>query len=180
MNPINPSGVPNPSPNIWPPPPTGANPYEQEQENTSGQNTSVPPQIAALKWNWGAALLPFWWLLNHRLVWWAVGIFVLSCIPYVGYFVGLAALIYFGINGHRLAWQNRRFEGGLPQYFAVQKAWLNWAVGFFVVSLVITPFLAAILFPVFAKARAKARATSGYYGRMIELPRPAHKPTAHR
>ena len=139
MNPINPSGVPDPPPSsssVWPPPPAGTTPYGHIEENTSGQNGSVPPEIAALKWNWGAALMTWLWCVNHKMLAYGIGILVLSFIPYVGSIVGLVALVYFGINGHKLAWQNRRFDGGLPQYFAVQTAWMNWGIGLALVGFV--------------------------------------------
>jgi len=42
-----------------------------------------------------------------------------------------------------------------------------------VLNLAVAPILAAILFPIFAKARESARLRSGYYGRLISLPRHA-------
>lgn len=130
-----------PSAGVWPPPPNVANPYEQPQENTSGMKGAVPPQIAALKWNWGAFLLSFLWTVNHRMAWgWGILVLgLLGNIPLVGLLFSLAVLgisIYLGMNGHKLGWQNRRFEGGLPQYFAVQNAWMKWGIGVTILSFV--------------------------------------------
>lgn len=126
-------------PGVWPPPPGGAYDPNMTMGNTSGGGpmAPIPPELAALKWNWGAALLAWLWCLNHKMVGWGVGILLLSFIPYVGSLVHLAAFVYFGLNGHKLGWQNRRFEGGLPEYFAVQNAWMKWGIGLIIVSFVI-------------------------------------------
>jgi formate hydrogenlyase subunit 4 len=47
-----------------------------------------------------------------------------------------------------MAWQNRRFEGGLPEYFAVEDAWMKWGIGIQIVSLVLV--IAAIALGGFA------------------------------
>ena len=62
----NPAGgiPPPPTPSaVWPPPPTNAPVFAAPEEsvNTSGMKTTVPPEIASLKWNWGAFLLSFLW-----------------------------------------------------------------------------------------------------------------------
>ena len=90
---------------------------------------------------WGAAYL---------------GLIVLSFVPFVNFITGplsLALTIYLCVSGHRLAWQNRRFADGFPEYLAVQRAWFKWGLGVFVVGMLLVPILAAILFPVFARAR---------------------------
>jgi prepilin-type processing-associated H-X9-DG protein len=71
----------------------------------------------------------------------------------------LAISIYIGVNGHKLAWRNRRFEGGISQYLQVQRAWHNWGVGLLLIIPVIA-ILAAIVLPVFASARENARTAS--------------------
>lgn len=132
--------APPQQPGVWPPPPGVASPYEQT-ENTSGMKGAVPPQLAALKWNWGAFLLSFLWTVNHRMTW-GWGILVLSLlgrIPGIGLLFSIAVLgvsIYLGLNGHKLGWQNRRFEGGVAQYFEVQNAWMKWGIGVTVVSFI--------------------------------------------
>lgn len=131
--PYDPSGSPVPPSGVWPPPPGGFAPSEAAGENTSGMRGAVPPQIAALRWNWGAFLLSFLWTVNHKMAWgWGILVLsLLSAIPLVGGIFSLANLgiaIYLGAKGHQLGWQNRRFEGGLTQYFAVQNVWLKWGV----------------------------------------------------
>ncbi len=135
----------DPSGGVWPPPPTNATYSDQPDEgiNTSGMKSTVPPEIAALKWNWGAFFLPFLWTANHKMAW-GWGIFVLGLfmrLPSLlgGFFALLyfAAAVYVGLKGHTLGWQNRHFEGGFPQYIAVQKRWLAWGLAIFVLSVLV-------------------------------------------
>ena len=162
----------------WPPPPTapGYGSRAQPEVNTSGMKQGVPPTIAAFKWNWGAFLLSWIWSFNQRLPLFGAGILVLgllSAIPLVGIIFSLASLgiqIYLGVKGHQLAWENRRFEGGVPQFLDVQRAWLRWGVGLAVIGFVFG-LLGAILFPVISQARMRARMESPYYsGRSYEVP----------
>jgi hypothetical protein len=100
----------------------------------------VPPEIARLKWNWGAFCLPFWWLRSHNLrqysIAYAVIAVILRFIP-GGLFVRLglvaAVSIALGIMGHKLAWQNRTFDS-VDHYFTVQKAWMAWGIPITVIS----------------------------------------------
>jgi hypothetical protein len=138
-----------------------------QARNDSGGKAGVPPEIAAFKWNWGAFWLTWLWCLNHRMIAWGVGILVGSLV--LGFLPGgglvpLGVGIYFGIMGHKLGWQNRHFPGGVSEFIAVQRAWMKWAVGLFVASFIVLPILAALLFPVFARARmeARMRANGGY------------------
>jgi hypothetical protein len=120
-------GAYGPSAGIWPPPPMGAQPYEMA--NTSGTSTVVPPEISSLKWNWGAFTFSWIWCMAHRMTGWGIGILVLGMIiP----FFNLGASIWLGSSGHKLAWQNRRFDGGVQECLAVQHAWFKWAMGFII------------------------------------------------
>lgn len=136
------SSLPGASPGVWPPPPTGMPFGQGEEVNTSGTNGPVPPEIARLKWNWGAFLLAFLWSVNHRIKW-GWGILVLSllgrapgAIGYLFSILVLVASVYLGLKGSTMAWQNRRFDGGVAQYFAVQRKWLTWGVAVLVVSVI--------------------------------------------
>jgi hypothetical protein len=151
---------------VWPPPAAGQ-PYPGMQQNTSGTRTVTPPEIAMLRWNWGAFLLPVFWAFANRAT--PFNWILLATIPLAFFIsfvtapVDLGIRIYLGIKGHQIAWLNRRFEGGVPEFFEVQRAWLKWGVGFFIASLLVIPILAAILFPVFMAARQKAMQQNGTY-----------------
>ena len=151
---------------VWPPPPSGGDPGAYSGPNDSGQKANYPPEIAAFKWNWGPWLLSWVWCFGMKMPAWGaayLGLIVISLVPFVGFIaspITLALTVYLCLSGHKLAWQNRHFAGGLPEYIAVQRAWLKWGIGVFVIGVLLVP---ALLFPVFMKARMKARMQSGYY-----------------
>jgi hypothetical protein len=143
-----PSGAaPAPSPETPWPPAVDAAPVELA--NDSGQNAGVPPEVAQLQWNWGAFFLNWLWCLNHGLVLWGVLILVVPTLLRIvhlaplGSLLVLAAAIYMGINGYKLGWQNRRFEGGIPQFLEVEKAWMKWGIAVFVIGVVL--FIIAVI-----------------------------------
>lgn len=137
------SPLPSQNPGVWPPPPTGMAFGQGEELNTSGTNGPLPPEIARLKWNWGAFLLAFLWSVNHKIKWgWAI--LVLSLLGRAPGGIGiifsvavLAISVYLGLKGHTLGWQNRRFEGGVAQYLEVQRKWTTWGVAVLVLSIVV-------------------------------------------
>lgn len=129
-------------PAVWPPPPTGA-PYGQvEQVNTSGMKGDVPPEIARLGWNWGACFLPFLWSVTHNLKWGVVSLVPLLLLMVPGITGDLSIIatvpfsLYFGLMGHRLGWQNRRFDGGVVQYLEVQRKWA-WGAAIYFASIIV-------------------------------------------
>lgn len=131
---------PAPSPTVWPPPPIGISFSPSEAVNTSGMKGDVPPEIARLRWNWGAFCLPFLWCINHKLKWgWSI-LALTAALAFGGMVDGwlllayLGAAIYLGLIGHSLGWQNRRFEGRLAQYFSVQRRWAAWGLAVVILS----------------------------------------------
>jgi len=144
----------------WPPNPQIAT--SPEPVNDSGQRAGVPQEIAGFHWHWGAFGLYWLWMFNHGLV--GLGLLALLFIGLnythvwpVGTVGGLILSIYVALNGHKLAWRCRRYEGGVDQFMKVEQAWHNWGIGMLAASLVGVPvILAAILFPVFSHARAEA------------------------
>jgi len=121
--------------------PTGAG-------NSSGTDTEVPPEIARLRWNWGAFVFAPFWTLAHRLWWWALPLVAILLVQVIstGMLVGRADFIsmfgalgaafpldfvlrcVLGSSGHQLAWRRRRFPGGLQQFFEVQTVWTRVAL----------------------------------------------------
>jgi hypothetical protein len=95
--------------------------------NTSGQGqtAAVPPEVEALGWSWGGFGLNWIWAIGNK-TW----IGLLALIPCVNLFVA----IWLGISGHKLAWQNRRFDS-LGQFQETMKAWNLWGLIIFVVSI---------------------------------------------
>lgn len=95
-------------------------------ENTSGMQGPVPPEVEQMGWSWGGFGLNWIWGIANR-----VYIALLAFIPCVNLFVA----IYLGIAGHKLAWQNRRFES-VQQYKETMKAWNTWGLVVFLVNIV--------------------------------------------
>lgn len=121
--------------------------YGMGAENTSGMKSTVPPEIAAKGWNWGAFFWNWIWCLSHGMPLIGIGILIGSCIPGVG----LVAAIILGIQGNKLGWQNRRFDS-VDHFFKVERTWAKWALGFFV-GLIIVYTLLFILMAVAAPNR---------------------------
>jgi uncharacterized membrane protein YeaQ/YmgE (transglycosylase-associated protein family) len=117
--------------------------------NTSGTGSTavVPPGVAG--WNWGAFLLNWIWSIGN-----SVWIGLLALVPYAG----LIMAIVLGIKGSEWAWQHRRWES-VEQFKATQRVWA--IVGLIVFLLSLIPIFAAILFPIFARAREAAQMHQG-------------------
>jgi hypothetical protein len=114
--------------------------YGTGMENTSGMKSAVPPEIATQGWNWGAFYFSWIWSLAHGLP--LIGVLILlsvlfTCwIPLLNLVVPLTWMIYLGVQGNTLAWQNRRFDG-VDHFFTVQRIWAKFALGFFVAKIVL-------------------------------------------
>jgi hypothetical protein len=103
-------------------------------ENTSGQKGSVPPEIQGYRWSWGAFSLNWLWLCFHGLAPWGIAMLVIGFIPFVG-IINLGASIYLGINGYKLAWQNRRYDS-IEQFKAVETKWMQWGIALWLLGVV--------------------------------------------
>ena len=132
-------------------------PPVREEDNSSGEERGGPPEIEELHWNWGAFFCGWLWCLCHRTYGLAAlvivagllgGLFNVFILP-SGFALPseLMAVVlfglccYLGLHGHELAWQRRRFVGGVSQYFAVQRAWaVGGAVAFGVSALFFVMF----------------------------------------
>lgn len=95
--------------------------------NTSGAGATavVPPEVEAMGWSWGGFGLNWIWAIANK-TW----IGLLALIPCVNLFIA----IWLGISGHKLAWQNRRFDS-LGQFQETMKAWNLWGLIIFLVSI---------------------------------------------
>lgn len=122
-------------PGTWPPP-SMSGPGQYFEQNTSGMGTSVPPEIERIKWVWGPLIFGWIWARAHQLssiAWIIFGLGMASRIPVLGIAASIAqlcVLIWLCINGSKLAWQNRRFNGGVEEFKKVQRIWGFWALGF--------------------------------------------------
>ncbi len=131
----------------------------------------IPLEVMQCRWHWGAFGLPFFWMLSHKMFGLAAMLLLLSIASLValGLFIKLVPLfwlaslgisIYVGLAGHKLAWKRRTYPGGLLEYWQVERAWQIGGIVMLLTPIAFSPILAAVLFPVFAQARSKARAVT--------------------
>lgn len=144
-----PSGYPaGQAAGTWPPPVGGPGYGAQAYRNNSGEQSHLPPELERLRWHWGAFFLPTFWSRRHGLRALAfiivIAFFLLrvlrstfsasSAVVFVALYVlyavaHLGVQVYFGMNGHKIAWRNRHFPGGVDEYFKVQNRWMWWGFG---------------------------------------------------
>ncbi len=137
-------------------------PLRSEQwTNTSGTNTDVPPEIASMKWNWGAFGLGWIWLCGMNRVLAGIllfmgllllGVILRSIVSALNHNVinsatwamtgftnaiGLVIQIYLGKKGNSIAWRYRKFNS-VQHFIDVQTKWSMAGIIFYMCSLAIT------------------------------------------
>ncbi len=134
---------------IGAPPVMSASASSVEPNNSGqGKNSAAPVEIRGF--NWGAFLLSWIWAIGH-----STWIGLLGLIPIVGFVMRFV----LGFKGNEWAWQNRRYNS-LEDFKKAQKNWAMAGLVLAVGGFLLFPLPAAILFPVFARARENARKTS--------------------
>ena len=135
---------------------------DDSAENTSGGDYGTPLEVAELHWNWGAFFLGWLWCFANGQAGLGVLLIALNCLltyfnvalltagyPLPSELLALVVLgthAYLGINGHRFAWERRRFVGGVPQFLSVQRAWaVGGLIAFVGTTLVLSLFGAVTL-----------------------------------
>ncbi|CEK15438.1 Protein of unknown function (DUF2628) [Chthonomonas calidirosea] len=120
-------------------------------QNTSGMRADVPPEIEALKWNWGAFGCGCLWLLFHGLVLAGIGLFCLNVLlgsmssvlgnvgAGIGWLIGFGISVWLGLNGHKLAWRYNRYES-VDDYFRREQVWTILGFIGFALSLITLVF----------------------------------------
>ncbi len=114
--------------------------YSGGMDNTSGMKSTVPPEVEARGWNWGAFVFNWIWCMAHGMPLLGVGLLLLNCTG-----LGIVGSIILGIQGNKLGWQNRRFES-VDHFFTVEQTWAKWALGLFIFSIIIV--VLAVLLPI--------------------------------
>jgi hypothetical protein len=128
-------------------------------ENTSGMGAyAVVPLAIKSSWNWGAFFFTWIWGIAHK-AW--ITFIVLATIPIsvlaweiapfdrgtaialriLASCIDLIIWIWLGVKGSELAWRNRHFEGGINEFWEVQRAWTRMGL-----ILVAAPFVIGLLF----------------------------------
>lgn len=118
----------------------------------------------AATWHWPAFFVPFFWLLYRKLYLWALLVFIVGLIPYVGF----AAMVVFGISANYLYYthaKNKLLEVKTAQPASdvqrvaaiARRGGVNSLVVIIpVVMIPIIAILAAIAIPQFAAYRVHA------------------------
>ena len=128
-------------------------------QNHSGEQGDVPPEIARLRWNWGAFFFPILWCKKHGMTTFAAllggsllvlrwarrisfflspAIYFLLVVAYGITYLGIA--VYFGLTGHKQGWRNRRFDD-VQDYLSCQTKWMWWGFGVNAFLGIILPIL---------------------------------------
>jgi prepilin-type processing-associated H-X9-DG protein len=111
--------------------------------NDSGQpNAVLPPELRGF--SWGGLLMSWIWAIGNG-TW--VGL--LALVPCVGFFMRIA----LGVKGNEWAWRNKKWKS-IEHFRSAQLVWTIVGVCLLLLSV---PIYAAVMFPVFARARENAR-----------------------
>lgn len=93
--------------------------------NNSGAGKDAPVlDIVAKRFNWGACLLSWIWGLGNRsyITLIVFPIAILGIIPVLGILIQIGVIVWFGINGNKWAWQNKKWNS-IEEFHSVQKKW---------------------------------------------------------
>lgn len=161
-------GYARPSDNV---PPTGYS-LTSFVSNNSGAQGDVPVEIDRLQWNWGAFCFNRFWLYSHgmsglaSLLWgtsvairwisWMIGGAAGSSVWVLYWVINVGISVYLGLNGHKMAWRNRRFDD-LQEYFAVQRAWMIASFAFWGIGLALTGIVVGAIAVAYNASQAEIR-----------------------
>jgi hypothetical protein len=121
--------------------------YEEEKMRLEGTQAQPAPtstlgtqsqQQVINSGSWGAGGFGFIYLLSMKAYTHAIVSFVLSLIP----IVNIVVFVYYVINGKRLAWANRQWQG-FDDFLSCQRIWDRWAKWWFGI-LVVSAILYAV------------------------------------
>ncbi len=107
--------------------------------NTSGTDGELPPEIAAMKWNWGAFALTWMWLSANNYTKAAIGMIVFDLVfggmqyvmmfEHIGVVNGLLVILHLvvtiviGRKGNQIAWRHKRFDS-VQAFISAQRTWM--------------------------------------------------------
>ena len=119
--------------------------------NDSGQGDASVLPAELQGFNWGALFGSWIWGLGN-----SVWIALLCLVPCVGFFMRF----FLGAKGNEMAWKSKRWES-VQAFRSTQKTWAIVGGVLTLMSLLVAiPIMAAIMFPVFARARENALRSS--------------------
>jgi len=135
----------------------GVRPLKKKNTSGKGRNAEIPNEIKG--WNWGAFFLHFIWGFAHKTYATIIVLAIImlnfsakhslgsispslkrsmvpSIISLVAFLLMLGFMIFFGLKGSEMAWQNRYFPDGVEQFKKVQKSWAIAALVIFIILAV--------------------------------------------
>lgn len=120
---------------------------QQNLANNSGMGKDSPVlDIVAKRFNWGAFFFSWIWGLGNRsyitLIIFPVAI--LDIIPILGIILQLGCMIWFGINGNKWAWQNKKWAS-VEEFHKVQKKWAIAGCTIEAIFLILVPVIIATM-----------------------------------
>jgi hypothetical protein len=119
--------------------------YTGANDSGTGPTAVLPAELQGF--NWGACLLTWIWSIGMQfwlgLISLPVGLAVGS-IPFIGFFLNIGIMVFFGMKGNEWAWQNRKWDSA-EQFRATQRVWAIWGVCLFVVIVLLTVIAFALL-----------------------------------
>ena len=121
--------------------------YDEEFVNTSGggPEAEVPDEVAD-HFNWGAFLLNWIWGLGNKS-YITLLILLVSFIPFVNLIAPFVFCIWFGFEGNKWAWRNKRFQS-IEHFHSYQKKWVIAGLILPIVGLILSIFVFALVMPV--------------------------------
>lgn len=114
--------------------------------NSSGERGEVPAEVRAMGFCVGAFVFGGIWCISNAVPWgWALLAWQVlgGLLPKALYLslaralVNLTIALWLGFNGHRLAWQHRRF-GSFAEFRGAMVSWRDWALLLLLVGGVMT------------------------------------------
>ena len=115
-------------------------------ENTSGLGeSSIVPDEVAHHFNWGAFLLNWIWGLGNK-TYITLLMLLASIIPFVNFVAPLALCIWFGVEGNKWAWKNKRFQS-IEHFHSYQKKWAAAGIILFIIGILFYAAVFALIIP---------------------------------
>ncbi len=110
-------------------------------------SSTTPPSLN--KWSWGGFFFGWLWAVFNG-IYWPLIVFI----PFIGWIASIVISIILGINGNRMAWEKKTWQG-VDHFEKAQKSWAKAALIVFLVSI-----LSGVLIFVFAAASVGAAIAS--------------------
>lgn len=111
--------------------------------NNSGQGSNTPiVSLVTDKFNWGAfGLSWFWGLFNKSFI--TLISIPIFFIPFLGGLINFGLSIWYGIQGNKWAWQNKKWKS-IEQFHNHQK---KWAIGFVIYVILVALLILVMTLP---------------------------------